>query len=107
MDFLISSDLAPREQSRRPPENWRIGPVEKSSGRNIPRLGLYDGIARLLKQGPDFLDQASSQRVLGCTVWDVAFGSVFPCANAAAREMFTALVKKRQTVAINVERWLQ
>jgi hypothetical protein len=73
----------------------------------FPNLGLHDGNARPLKEGPDFLDQASSQGALGCTVRDVAFGSVFPCVNAAGREMFTALVKKRQTAAINVEKCLQ
>jgi hypothetical protein len=73
----------------------------------FPRLGLYDGIARLLKEGPDFLDQASSQGTLGCTVWDVAFGSVFPCANAAARDLFTSFVKKGQASVVNVEKWLR
>ncbi|KAH6677235.1 hypothetical protein B0J14DRAFT_560024 [Halenospora varia] len=37
----------------------------------FPRLGVLAGLARLLKNGPDFLDQASSRGNSSRTVWDV------------------------------------
>ncbi|OAA66148.1 hypothetical protein ISF_03986 [Cordyceps fumosorosea ARSEF 2679] len=55
----------------------------------FPRLGVLDGIATLLRQGPDYLDRASSVSELHRTVWHVDFGSIFPCANGAASMILT------------------
>jgi hypothetical protein len=49
-----------------------------------PRLGVLAGVASLLRKGPDFLDQVSAKGGEGKRVWDVNWGSVFPCANGAA-----------------------
>ncbi|KAH8755870.1 hypothetical protein F5882DRAFT_418518 [Hyaloscypha sp. PMI_1271] len=48
----------------------------------FPRLGVFKNIATLLKEGPQFFDRVGS---LGTQeVWDVSWGSTFPCANGAA-----------------------
>lgn len=56
----------------------------------FPRLGLLAGLARLLERGPDFLDQASMRGSSSTRVWDVHWGSSFPCANGAASEIIAA-----------------
>jgi hypothetical protein len=53
----------------------------------FPRLGVLAGLARLLKNGPDFLDQASSRGNSSRTVWDVVWGCSFPTANGSASLM--------------------
>ena len=53
----------------------------------FPKLGVLSGISRLLKTGPEFLDQASTRGSSSQTVWDVKWGSIFPCANGAASSM--------------------
>jgi len=45
------------------------------------KLGLLNGIAKLLGSGPDFLDQASTKGRLSRTVWEINWNTVFPCAN--------------------------
>ena len=69
----------------------------------FPKLGHLNGIARLLHNGPDFLDYASSKGALSSTIWDVSWGSVFPCANGAARAMFTTHAIKKLTSLINAD----
>lgn len=55
----------------------------------FPRLGVLDGIARLLAGGPDFLDRVSTLGEVNRHVWDVNWGSSFPCANGAASSIIT------------------
>lgn len=50
----------------------------------FPRLGTLSGLARLLDRGTKYLDHASTRGGSSRTVWDVKWGSVFPCANGAA-----------------------
>lgn len=56
----------------------------------FPRLGVLDGISRLLAGGPDFLDRVSTTGEVSNYVWDVNWGSAFPCANGAASSILTA-----------------
>lgn len=56
----------------------------------FPRLGVLDGIARLLAGEPDFLDRVSTFGEVSRHVWDVNWGSSFPCANGAASSIITA-----------------
>ncbi|MCJ1426788.1 hypothetical protein MMC29_004691 [Sticta canariensis] len=56
----------------------------------FPRLGVLDGISRLLAGGPDFLDRVSTMGEVNNHVWDVNWGSAFPCANGAASSILTA-----------------
>ncbi|KAK2606196.1 hypothetical protein QQS21_003367 [Conoideocrella luteorostrata] len=50
----------------------------------FPPLGSLSGLARLLRRGTKYLDFASTKGGSSRTVWDVQWGSVFPCANGAA-----------------------
>lgn len=50
----------------------------------FPKLGIFSGYSRLLRNGTRFLDYASTRGGSSTTVWDVSWGSVFPCANGAA-----------------------
>ncbi|ETS77390.1 hypothetical protein PFICI_11264 [Pestalotiopsis fici W106-1] len=50
----------------------------------FPRLGTLSGLARLLDRGTKYLDHASTRGGSSRTVYDVKWGSVFPCANGAA-----------------------
>ncbi|KAK8103623.1 uncharacterized protein PG998_010656 [Apiospora kogelbergensis] len=50
----------------------------------FPRLGTLSGLARLLDRATKYLDYASTRGGTSRTVWDVKWGSVFPCANGAA-----------------------
>lgn len=50
----------------------------------FPRLGVLEGISRFLSNDSDFLDEASSKGGQGDTVYDVNWGSIFPCANGEA-----------------------
>lgn len=61
----------------------------------FPRLGVLDGIARLLARGPDFLDRVSTMGEVSHQVWDVNWGSAFPCANGAASSIITAYALSR------------
>lgn len=61
----------------------------------FPRLGVLDGIARLLARGPDFLDRVSAMGEVSHQVWDVNWGSAFPCANGAASSIITAYALSR------------
>lgn len=61
----------------------------------FPRLGVLDGIARLLARGPDFLDRVSTMGEVSHQVWDVKWGSAFPCANGAASSIITAYALSR------------
>ncbi|OAL38164.1 hypothetical protein AYO20_02616 [Fonsecaea nubica] len=70
----------------------------------MPKLGQLKGVARLLLLGSAVLDQTSSAGVAGSTtVWDVSWGSVFQCANGAARELLTAHAFRGKTEIIDVE----
>jgi hypothetical protein len=71
----------------------------------FPRLGHLNGIARLLRGGPDFLDRVSSTGSLSSIVWDVSWGSIFPCANGAARDLLTAYALRKSPDVIDVKSW--
>jgi len=60
----------------------------------FPRLGVLSGLSRLLERGPEFIDQASSKGSSSWRVWDVLWGSIFPCANCGASEMVMQHVLK-------------
>lgn len=66
----------------------------------FPRLGVLGSIADFLQHSPDFLDRASSVSELRRTVWDVNWGSVFPCANGAASDMLVAHVLRHTKIEI-------
>lgn len=68
----------------------------------FPRLGVLRGIAQLLYEGPEFLDRASSTGGRRCDVWDVKWGSVFPCANGAASAMVAGWVLRGMRQAIRI-----
>ncbi|CAI4214274.1 unnamed protein product [Parascedosporium putredinis] len=50
----------------------------------------HDAISDFLQQPPDFLDRASSASERRRVVWDVNWGSKFPCANGAATDIVAA-----------------
>ncbi|KAF5577102.1 hypothetical protein FPANT_10593 [Fusarium pseudoanthophilum] len=56
----------------------------------FPRLGVIATVADFLQQGQEFLDRASSGNDLRRKVWDVNWGSIFPCANGAVAAMLSA-----------------
>ena len=62
----------------------------------FPALGTFSGIARLLDNGSDYLDYASTKGGSSRKVWDVNWGSVFPVANGAASAWILSSVLRRQ-----------
>lgn len=68
----------------------------------FPRLGVLRGIAELLEEGPEFLDRASSTGGRRSDVWDVNWGSVFPCANGAASAMVAEYALRGTRHAIRI-----
>ena len=67
------------------------------------KLGVLSGLSRLLKNGPAFLDQASTRGSSSQTVWDIKWGSIFPCANGAASSMIAHYaLGKSPTAAIRM-----
>ncbi|KAF5686304.1 hypothetical protein FCIRC_3022 [Fusarium circinatum] len=66
----------------------------------FPRLGVIATIADFLQQGQEFLDHASSGNDLRRKVWDVNWGSIFPCANGAVAAMLSAYALRK----VNVQR---
>lgn len=73
----------------------------------FPKLGHLDGIAKLLSGGRDFLERASPRAELDAKVWDVSWGSIFPCANGAARVILTDYALCSVTQVVKVEDWLK
>jgi hypothetical protein len=70
----------------------------------IPKLGQLKGMVSLLSPGSPLLDQTGSKGVTdSTTVWDVSWGSVFQCANGAARELLTAQAFRGQHSVVDVE----
>ncbi|RDW57266.1 hypothetical protein BP5796_12716 [Coleophoma crateriformis] len=53
----------------------------------FPKLGVLTGISRLIERSPEFLDTASMLGSSSRKVWDVKWGSTFPCANGAASDI--------------------
>ncbi|KAF5628961.1 hypothetical protein F52700_8054 [Fusarium sp. NRRL 52700] len=73
----------------------------------FPRLGVIATIADFLQQGQEFLDRASSGNDLRRKVWDVNWGSIFPCANGAVAAILSAYALRKvnvQKVPEEVER---
>ncbi|KAI9763451.1 MAG: hypothetical protein M1839_006449 [Geoglossum umbratile] len=73
----------------------------------FPRLGTLDGISRLLYGGPNFLDRASAMGDLGSVVWDVNWGSTFPCANGAASAMIRSIIQRSKKPTIGIPEHVQ
>jgi hypothetical protein len=71
----------------------------------FPKLGHLDGIAKFLNGGSNFLERASNRSGLNSIVWDISWGSVFPCANGAAREIVTDYALRNVRPVVNVEDW--
>ncbi|KAI1451389.1 hypothetical protein F4805DRAFT_463839 [Annulohypoxylon moriforme] len=63
----------------------------------FPRLGTLSGLARLLEKGTKYLDRASTRGGSSRMVWDVKWGSVFPCANGAACTAISMCLMNRST----------
>ncbi|VUC22965.1 unnamed protein product [Clonostachys rosea] len=61
----------------------------------FPRLGTLSGLSRLLERGTEYLDYASTKGGSSRTVWDVKWGSVFPCANGAAVHVLSKYLLSR------------
>lgn len=57
----------------------------------FPKLGVLLGIEGLLKMSPHYLEL---EHVVGGIVWDVNWGSCFPCANGAAHALVSAYALK-------------
>lgn len=53
----------------------------------FPRLGVLENVACLIKEGSDYLDRACSVSEFRKEVWDVNWGSQFPCANGSASDI--------------------
>jgi hypothetical protein len=66
------------------------------------RLGTIEGLTRLLKEGAEFLDRASIIGRSSYKVWDVNWGSTFPCANGAASAIIANYALQREPNIINV-----
>ena len=62
----------------------------------FPKLGTLSGLSRLLFCGQGFLDQASIRGGTTSMVWDVRWGSVFPCANGAANGIVSECLQSRE-----------
>lgn len=60
----------------------------------FPRLGESSAIARFLEHRSAFLERASAIGSSSREVWDVNWGSTFPCANGAACAIITAFALK-------------
>jgi hypothetical protein len=73
----------------------------------FPKLGHLDGIARFLSCGSNFLECASNRSGLDSIVWDVSWGSIFPCANGAAREIVTDYALRNVCQVVKVEDWIK
>ena len=63
----------------------------------FPRLGALMGYAELLKGGADFFDRVSTIGEVSLCVWDVNWGSSFPCANGSASQMITNYARRALT----------
>lgn len=61
----------------------------------FPRLGTLLGLGRLLKNGSKYFDFASVRGGSSRTVWDVKWGSEFPCANGAASVAIEGVILER------------
>lgn len=61
----------------------------------FPKLGVLREISNLLSDSFEFFDRASSKGSETSVVRDVDWGSIFPCANGAARSMVTKYALKR------------
>ncbi|KAI0157995.1 hypothetical protein GGR52DRAFT_564752 [Hypoxylon sp. FL1284] len=61
----------------------------------FPRLGTLSGLARLLDGATKYLDYASTRGGSSRTVWDVKWGSVFPCANGASSAVISDYLMSR------------
>jgi hypothetical protein len=73
----------------------------------FPRLGVLGTLVDFLQQGQEFFDRASSVNELSQKVWDVNWGSIFPCANGAVAAILSAYALrgvKVKTVPEEVDR---
>jgi hypothetical protein len=61
----------------------------------FPKLGFLYSLSKLLKNNVEFIDRASSKSSTSWRVWDVTWGSAFPCANGGASGIIMKHVLKR------------
>ncbi|KAI1190787.1 hypothetical protein F5B17DRAFT_38908 [Nemania serpens] len=61
----------------------------------FPRLGTLSGLGRLLGRKNKYLDSASIRAGSSRTVWDIKWGSAFPCANGAACAAITRYLRSQ------------
>ncbi|KAL7933257.1 hypothetical protein V8C35DRAFT_305336 [Trichoderma chlorosporum] len=66
----------------------------------LPRLGTLGGLARLLRRGTTYLDYASVKGGSSRKVWDVKWGSVFPCANGAAIDAISKSLRSQHRIPL-------
>ncbi|CZR69337.1 uncharacterized protein PAC_19237 [Phialocephala subalpina] len=69
----------------------------------FPKLGVLDNVARLIKDGTEFFDRASTLGNVGNEVWDVMWGSTFPCANGAASAIIAAYALRNSKEALDLD----
>ena len=69
----------------------------------FPKLGVLNNIARLIKDGTEFFDRASPTGNVGNEVWDVMWGSTFPCANGAASAIIAANALRNSKKALDLD----
>lgn len=61
----------------------------------FPKLGVIGSIVDLLKGSSEYIDKACSISEFRREVWDVNWGSVFPCVNGAASDIITKYALQR------------
>ncbi|KAF8849855.1 hypothetical protein BDZ45DRAFT_541360, partial [Acephala macrosclerotiorum] len=69
----------------------------------FPKLGVLDSVARLINDGTEFFDRASTLGNVGNEVWDVVWGSTFPCANGAASAIIAAYALSNSKEALDLD----
>ncbi|EAQ83105.1 hypothetical protein CHGG_10923 [Chaetomium globosum CBS 148.51] len=62
----------------------------------FPKLGTLSGLSRLLRNPRKFLDHASARGGTSRSVWDVRYGSSFPCSNGAAIDLLIDYLQSRR-----------
>lgn len=68
----------------------------------FPKLGVFTGIAKLIENGPEFLDTASTLGQSSRHVWDIKWGSRFLSANGAASAILAEFVLNRARPAVRI-----
>lgn len=69
--------------------------------------GTIEGLTRLLTDGGEFSDRASITPRSSHMVWDVNWGSTFPCANGAASAIIARYALQREPHVVNVSAYAE